>query len=74
MKAPTVNPSLYTNAGYAEHYKVGMRNLMTYDRYPIFLEASGASAAEHSQNTNQAGKMKEKKQDKAAARSTRISL
>lgn len=48
MKAPTINPSLHTNAGYAEHYKVGMRNLMTYDRYPIFLEASGASAAEHS--------------------------
>lgn len=32
----------------AEHFKVGMQNLMTYDRYPIFLEAGGPSAAEHS--------------------------
>lgn len=42
------------------HYKVSMRNLMTYDRYPIFPQAPRASAAEHSQNTNQAWKMKEK--------------
>lgn len=35
--------------GYAVHYRVGMQNLMTYDRYPIFPEALGESSAlEHS--------------------------